>query len=253
MHATATMNELPRTPSRRADLLAVTFAVVLPSLVTLIYFVLLADAAPVIQHAAWIVTKTVQFGFPLFWVLAMQRQRIRLHWPSKKGLLEGLAFGLVVLVSMMALYHGWLRPEGYLDAPGEAIRQKVGSMGMGSLWSYVFLASLYSLVHSFAEEYYFRWFVFGQLKRLAPVGVAIAVSGLAFMAHHVIVLATYFGWLSPATWLFSAAVAIGGAYWAWLYHRSGSLYGPWLSHLVVDVAIFTLGYDMITAGGWPGN
>ena len=29
--------------------------------------------------------------------------------------------------------------------------------------------------------------------------------------------------------------------WAWLYHRSGSLLGPWLGHALVDAAIF-VGY-----------
>jgi membrane protease YdiL (CAAX protease family) len=64
------------------------------------------------------------------------------------------------------------------------------------------------------------------------------------MAHHVILLATYFGWSSPWTYAFSLAVAVGGAVWAWLYERSGSLVGPWLSHLVVDAAIFLVGYDL---------
>jgi membrane protease YdiL (CAAX protease family) len=64
------------------------------------------------------------------------------------------------------------------------------------------------------------------------------------MAHHIILLATYFGWTSPVAYLFSLAVAIGGAAWAWIYHRSGSLFGPWLSHCLVDAAIFYLGYEL---------
>ena len=46
---------------------------------------------------------------------------------------------------------------------------------------------------------------------------------------------------------FSASVAIGGAVWAWLYDRSGSLLGPWLSHILIDAAIFIIGYDLIFA------
>jgi membrane protease YdiL (CAAX protease family) len=65
------------------------------------------------------------------------------------------------------------------------------------------------------------------------------------MAHHVLVLAWYFGWTSWATWLFSVSVAIGGVVWCWIYQRSGSLVGPWLSHLLIDAAIFTIGYDMV--------
>ena len=65
------------------------------------------------------------------------------------------------------------------------------------------------------------------------------------MAHHVIILAAYFGGLSIMTILFSLAVAIGGAFWAWLYHRTKSLLGPWVSHAIVDAAIYLIGYDLI--------
>ena len=71
------------------------------------------------------------------------------------------------------------------------------------------------------------------------------ISSLGFMAHHVIVLGFYFGWHSPWVYLLSLAVAIGGAFWAWLYDRTGSLAGPWLSHMLVDAGIFAVGYRMI--------
>jgi hypothetical protein len=78
-----------------------------------------------------------------------------------------------------------------------------------------------------------------------PLAVAIAVSAVGFMAHHVLVLATFFGWWTWPTMLFSLAVAVGGGFWAWLYERSGSLVGPWLSHLVVDTGIFVVGYELV--------
>jgi membrane protease YdiL (CAAX protease family) len=46
----------------------------------------------------------------------------------------------------------------------------------------------------------------------------------------------------------SLCVALGGVFWAWLYHRSGSLLGPWLSHALVDLAVMAIGYAML----WPG-
>jgi len=102
----------------------------------------------------------------------------------------------------------------------------------------------YALVHSLLEEYYWRWFVFRQLRLSMSLGWAIAISSLGFMAHHVILLKTYFGWESPATYLFSFAVAVGGAFWASLYERTKSLYAPWISHMLIDAAIFLIGYDL---------
>jgi membrane protease YdiL (CAAX protease family) len=40
-------------------------------------------------------------------------------------------------------------------------------------------------------------------------------------------------------------VAAGGAVWAWVYERSGSLLGPWLSHLLIDAAVFLVGWDLL--------
>ena len=45
-------------------------------------------------------------------------------------------------------------------------------------------------------------------------------------------------------------VATGGAVWAWLYERTGSLWAAWLSHLLVDTAIMAVGYDLVFVG--PG-
>ena len=65
------------------------------------------------------------------------------------------------------------------------------------------------------------------------------------MGHHVIVLREFFEEAPWLAWLLSSAVAIGGVFWAWLYERTGSLFGPWLSHLLIDAGIFWIGYDLV--------
>ncbi len=239
------MNDITTPLSRRAETCALAFALTFPTLLTLAYFVLLADSPAGIQRAVGGIGKGIQFAFPLFWILAVRRQRLGWKPPGTKGLAENLAFGVSVFAALLLLYHTWLGPSGLLDAAGEEIRKKVIGFGMDTPAKYFALAAFYALGHSLLEEYYWRWFVFGQLRRLLPLWAAVLVSSLGFMAHHVLILATFFGWPSWATVLFSLAVASGGAIWAWLYHRSGSLYGPWLSHLLVDAGIFILGYQMV--------
>ena len=233
------------TDSRRADTGAVVFALVLPTLVTLAYFVLLTEFSSRLQQTAYSIGKGIQFLFPIVWVLVYQRCRPRWKGPKLGELLEGLAFGALVFVAALALYHGWLKPGGYFVGPGAAIQEKVRGFGADTLTKYVLLGTFYALCHSFLEEYYWRWFVFGQLRRLVSFKKALIVASLGFMAHHVLVLATFFGWHNPATWLFSAAVAVGGLVWGWMVERHGSLWGPWISHLLVDAAIFAIGYDTV--------
>ncbi len=231
--------------SRRADMAAIVFALVFPTLVTWVYFVALRGWPAGIQQTAYAAGKTLQFAFPLIWVLLVQREKLRLQPPNRRGVGIGLIFGAAIVIAMLALYHLWLQPAGFFDQPSQAVRQKIADLGLSSKWKYAALGAFYALGHSLLEEYYWRWFVFGQIQRRWPIGVAVTVSSLGFMAHHVILLATYFGWQSPATYVFSLCVAVGGAAWAWIYHRSGSLYGSWLSHLLVDAGIFIVGYAMV--------
>jgi membrane protease YdiL (CAAX protease family) len=220
-------------------------AMVLPTVVTVLYFVILAGYDPWLQRAAYGTGKAIQFGLPAFWIFAVLRQRPAWRLPDGRGLFSGTVFGLAVLLAMVGLY-AWLKPSGVLDPAMAEIRAKVVDMGLQTPVAYASLGVFYALIHSFLEEYYWRWFVFGGLRTRTTATLAVVVAAVAFMAHHVLVLATFFGWGSPWTWVFSLSVAIGGGVWAWLYERAGTLYGVWLSHLIVDAAIFLVGYDMVS-------
>lgn len=230
---------------RKADTAALLFALVFPSVFTWAYFLGLAHFSTAWQQVCYVAGKTIQFALPAVWVIGVQRRRLRWAWPGRAGLLEGLAFGLAVFALALGLYHGWIRPAGWFAPLGPRVALKVARFGVTGFWTFAALGAFYSVLHSLLEEYYWRWFVFGQLGRHMPWPAALGVSSVGFTAHHVIVLGTYFGWLSPGTYLFSLAVALGGAFWAWLYQKSRSLAGPWLSHLWIDAAIFAVGYDLV--------
>ncbi|MDA1049737.1 MAG: CPBP family glutamic-type intramembrane protease [Planctomycetota bacterium] len=230
--------------SSRANLAAIVFAIVFPSIVTLAYFVVVTGQPVWLQQSTAVIGKVIQFGFPAVWVCVVLREKVGCPCPTRRGIGAGFGFGLLIAAAMLALAFLWLKPIGFFDGPSEAIRAKIQDLGLNTVAKYAAAGLFYSLCHSLMEEYYWRWFVFRRLRDFVRPTTAIAISSLGFMAHHVIVLAVYFGWASPATYLFSAAVAIGGAVWAWIYQRSDSLYGPWLSHLLVDAAIFTIGYDL---------
>src|SRR5260370_32889068 len=154
----------------------------------------------------------------------------------------GLGFGMLVGAGMVVLYFAGL--QNWLAATGAAtmIRLKIEEFNAASPGRYAALASFLAVAHSLLEEYYWRWFVFGRLRRLVSFPAAIGLSSLAFMAHHVIVLGRFFPndfWSAAAP--LSLCIAIGGAFWAWLYDRSGSIYTVWVSHLLVDAAIMAVG------------
>jgi membrane protease YdiL (CAAX protease family) len=245
------MDQSGKTRTDSLRWLGVLVALVFPTVVTWAYFIQAADADQDIQRTVMGSLKFLQFALPIAWVCLALRERIvlreRIGWQSftTRGLALGAVFGLAVTLAGWLLFQFVLAPSPAFIAAIEPIREKVAGFGIDSVAKYVALGVFYSLAHSFLEEYYWRWFVFGQLERLVPLGLAILISSLGFMAHHVLVLAHYFGASSPLTLLFSVAVAIGGAFWAWLYHRTGSLLGPWLSHLLIDAGIFFIGFQLV--------
>ncbi|WP_425615995.1 CPBP family intramembrane glutamic endopeptidase [Anatilimnocola sp. NA78] len=252
------MPALEPTPTSRANIAALLFAMTYPTLLTWIYFTLLKDSPGTYQQAAFGVGKVIQFGFPAFWVFCVLRRPLTIPRPISRGLSVALIVGVLQLVAGLAVYQFWLKPSGLFAAPMQEMLAKLRGFGLDSRVGFVILAVGYSVIHSWLEEYYWRWFVFNELRpsieraadstssEFTPATIrAIIISSLAFAAHHVLVLAGYFRWDSPWTYILSACVAAGGAIFAWLYVRSRSLYAPWLAHACADAVIFLIGFDLL--------
>lgn len=232
--------------ARRRDLYALLFALTFPTLMTVVYFILLAGEVTAIQQVAFSIGKGIQFLFPALWIIRIERRSIGWQRPRVTDFAWGAVLGAALLAGTLALYHFGLKPAGvFTDAVVQAIRKKVEGMAVATIPRYVGLGVFYSVFHSLLEEYYWRWFVFGQLRRLISLPAAIFISGIGFMAHHVCVVSVFFGWFSIWSIGLSLAVAVGGMIWAWLYQRTESLFGPWISHAFVDAALFIVGYDLI--------
>jgi membrane protease YdiL (CAAX protease family) len=221
---------------------AILFALGFPTAFTYVYFFAAAGEQSHGQQVAYGVGKAIQFLFPVVWVAAFQRRRVRFQAPTTNGLSLGVATGGGVALIMIAAYFAWLGPAGELAKVAHKVSDKLLEFQIDTPEKLIAMGLFYALLHSLLEEYYWRWFVFGEMRRLVPLPAAIAVSSIAFTGHHVIVLWDYLHWWAI---LASAAVAVGGAMWAWLYQRSGSIYAPWLSHLLIDAAIFTIVFDMV--------
>ena len=230
--------------------LVLAFAMTFPSVMAWAYFVVLArpqgsepsDAV----RLAFAAGKGVQFALPLLWVWWIDRHYPRLARHSLEGMVAGAAFGLIVGVAVLLLYFMLLQGSSLLEGAPETIRAKVAEFGLSTPAAYLAFAGFLAVVHSLLEEYYWRWFIFGRLRERVRWPVAVVVSSLAFMAHHVIIVATFFpGRFLTLALPLSLGVAVGGGFWAWLYDRTGSLYPAWLSHFLVDTAILAVGYTMV--------
>jgi membrane protease YdiL (CAAX protease family) len=232
-------------------------AMVYPTVLAWCYFVALARPADSAESlnaarasnpavvAAWVGGKALQFLIPLIWLWAVEKRIPMPQWPNFRGVSAGIGFGVVAAAGTFVLY-GFLSSHTHwlADAPGR-VTQKLKEFGLETAAKFLLFAAFLSVVHSFMEEYYWRWFVFRQLRMETPVVSAAFISSLAFMAYHIIDLSAFFpGKLLTMVLPLSACIAVGGLFWCWLFARTNSIYAPWLSHILIDGAIMAVGYDL---------
>jgi membrane protease YdiL (CAAX protease family) len=233
-------------------------AMVLPSVITFVYFVLLRERETGWQQLAYLFGKSTQFSLPIVFCLPWSRGAslapARAGESSNSAGWFGVGWwsGVLFAAVIVGAYFVVLRNSSYLDVLTRQLSLKLGGLGLATPLRYLMLSLFYCVVHSFLEEYYWRWFVFQQLTNHVSVAVALFLSSLAFMAHHVILLGILMGWTSWLTYASSLGVAMGGGFWAWLYWRSGQLAPGWLSHFVVDAAIMAIGYS-VAATAWTSS
>jgi membrane protease YdiL (CAAX protease family) len=219
-------------------------AITLPSISAWLYFVVLAGTGS--MTAVYAGTKLFQFSLPAAWFL-LNRNKVEIPAGGKgRGWKAGLASGLVIVAMLWLVYRGLPQGGSLLAGLEAGVRIKLEQVGAVTLPRMIMLAVFLSVIHSFLEEYYWRWFLYGRLRIRIGKTPALLVSSFGFMAHHVIILHIFLGsdrWL--ATVMFSLAIAAAGGLWTWLYGRSGSLIGPWISHMLADFGVFWVGYELV--------
>jgi membrane protease YdiL (CAAX protease family) len=229
-------------------------ALVYPTLTAWIYFMALpgseAEPSPTLQ-TTYALSKAGQFALPLICLLLFDR---RLYFPGRPAARDvglSLGFGLVVVVGMLLLYYSVWQGTPFFAEASARFRRELSQFNLASPAGFAINAVVITLVHSLLEEYYWRWFAFGWLTRLISPMFANLLSSAAFAAYHAVLLHGYFPeWILLAAF-FGLCSGAGGVFWAWLYWRSGSIYPPWLSHLVVDAGLFVVGYDLFFVANTP--
>jgi membrane protease YdiL (CAAX protease family) len=238
-------SEASSDPFRSRRIAGLIFAYLFPTFITWCYFVLAESYPKSTQQTVYLIVKIIQFAFPAGWTFFALREPLRTSKPTIRGVLLGVAFSLVVVGAGWIVFQSTLRELPVFTTAATLIQEKIAAFGIASVGAYFALTAFYSLIHSLLEEYYWRWFVFQQSRRLAPLWPAALLSAIGFTMHHVVVLSVFFRGVPWLVALLSAAIAIGGLFWAWLFNRSKSVFDTWLSHLLIDAGIFAIGYQLV--------
>ena len=150
-------NQNLRSVGSKYDLVVLWFAIVFPSVMTYVYFSLLADSAAALQQMSFGVGKVLQFGLPVVWVWLFYRHRLRLmrgtdddsvEPRSKPSLGLGVGFGLLVVVGMMGLFYWVIADSAAGVRLSGMVKEKIDSMGLASVGVYVAMGVFYTIFHS---------------------------------------------------------------------------------------------------------
>ena len=215
-----------------------------PALAALAYFDWLDDH-PAAQ-SAYAAAKLFILGWPILATLCILRKPLRPPLRPVSRHLRALPAGLLVGLPIAALMALWMAipPLAEVVIGGaEEVKDKVEDLGF--LDHFIPFALYVTFIHSLLEEYYWRWFVYGNLRHCLPRPTAHVLAGIGFSLHHIAVTAQFF----PLPWalFFSASVGLGGIFWSLLYQRQGTLAGAWVSHAVVDAALMILGWYLLNS------
>lgn len=198
-----------------------------------LYFVALPGYSAFLYPA----TKVLMLAWPLGWYLAGFRPAIYSSQIKNRGL-YGLGSGILFSALIVGTFFLF---EPFFRSFVPTLQDVVQTFG---IWTwYIPFAVFLSILHSLFEEVYWRWFVFGGLRLITTTNIAIVVGSLAFSTHHIVILWQFFP--PVLALLFGLTIAIAGACWCLLYQKTKSLFTSWLSHMIVDATIVTIGYVLL--------
>lgn len=150
------------------------------------------------------------------------------------GVALGLGLGIYALI-----LGGWAVLRNWIDFSG--IADSLTSNAGVTKENFLYVSLYISFVNSLLEEFFFRGFVFGNLKQSRKF--AYCFSAAAFSLYHA---AMMIGWFHPALLiLVLAGLFVGGLIFNWLNEKQDCIYVSWLTHMFANFAINTIGFILL--------
>ncbi|MCK5001180.1 MAG: CPBP family intramembrane metalloprotease [Anaerohalosphaera sp.] len=190
-------------------------------------------------RAVFFIFKLWLLLLPLVWHVFVDKQKLSLSKPSNGGFvvagLLGLAMSAVMITAYILLGKHLIDPQ--------VLKDMMAGIELDDRRTYLLGAAYWILVNSVLEEYVWRWFVVKKCQSLMSTNAAIVVSAICFTIHHVVAMSMFFNWLVVS--VASVGLFVAGAVWSWCYSRYQSVWPGYISHAIVDIAVFGVGYILI--------
>ena len=224
-----------RTDSPRGALVALALLVPAPTIGVLAGMWFLPGP---IGQSIYFLSKAWIIALPVLWLVkdggrpSWRRPEVSSCWI---GFLLGVALGAAIIGAYYLLGRSWIDVDRF--------RETASKNGLDTPVRYIGLAVYLCTINSLVEEYVWRWFVFRKSEALVRGYPAVLLSALFFTVHHVFALAAQMP--MNVTVLGSVGVFVGGAVWSWCYLRYRSIWPGYVSHVVADIAILWIGWQLL--------
>lgn len=227
--------------SRKPVWLVTLPAMCLPLLASFFYFVWFPGT--LLGNSTYVTIKLFLLVWPILAVKLILRDRF-LNETRKaergRAMVAGIAFGLLAVALLVALMN-WSPMANAVYGNADQITQRIDDLGVKN--HYFLFAVFLSFFHAGLEEFFWRCFVFGQLRKVLNPGRAMILAAFGFALHHWVVLSQFVA--LPLALILGCLVGLGGAVWSYIYHRWNCLWGAWVSHVIVDIGLMWLGWEIM--------
>lgn len=183
------------------------------------------------------------FALPAVWTRWVAREPLGLSPARRGGYGAGIVSGLLLSAAVVGAWLLW--GDRLVDA--EAMGRRIRGTGLDSPARFLAGGLYFVLVNSLLEEYAWRWFCLDRCRELLPDRWAVPLAALFFTLHHFLAVLTLASTSTAA--VASVGVLAGGVVWGGLRVRYGSVRPGWLSHALVDAAVFGVGAAIAFGGG----
>ncbi len=229
--------DLSTSPVGKNALLALALLVPAPTLGVWVGMILWPDTT--IGRLLFLVSKVWILALPLYWHIKIDGQAWSWSTPRHGGFGIAAALGLCMSAVIIGVYV----TVGNTLISADRVKAMAAHIGLDQRRVYLAGALYWICINSVLEEYVWRWFVVSKCRHILPLTWAVIASGIGFTIHHVVALQVYLNW--PVTLVAGTGVFMGGVIWSWCYVRFQSIWPGYVSHALVDVAVFGIGYILI--------
>lgn len=155
----------------------------------------------------------------------------------RKDLIYSIILGIGVYLVILIAYFS-LKSFINLDNIIELLDKNVNVNKDNFLWISIYI----SFINSLLEEFFFRGFMFLNLRKTSGRKLAYIVSASFFSVYHVAIMGS---WFSPIIFIVAMlGLFIGGIIFNYLNEKSENIYNSWIVHMMANFSINTVGFIM---------